>query len=367
MRVLPNSATPLEFARGVVRKFQGTGTSLQEGLGIRVELRSVPYKNTKVPREIPTNDSGKAIIVPLVDSAMVNDRNWNSWIAKFVNAKEFFDVLPVVFSKDAKGWDVIKGPNPVYLFETEVEQRMDMLNRQLLIFCLGRLSATGATATTPNPRLVISYHGESDGKAIGDKIHKCVGDEFRGLNAFLAHKDLPPGADLATGLKETVEQSAAMISVFTEDYESRPWCRREVRWARTPSSAGAERCWKMTPLVVVEALRRKCSVVLSEFAGCQLIPWDDELAIEVVDRALMEAVINAYHRRWSERYVGDNRVVINWIPDALSLLKLRAAGGLPSGYKLIYPGHGITATDQVLLRELFGDVQFLKYTEVTDT
>lgn len=365
----------MELAEGVLRLFQRMGKDLRGGPGIQVEFRSLPHphRTDNLPREIPEENADITLIVPLIDDNLMVDSAWNRWL-KELSAKQRFVVQPVTLSNNANRWRVTTGKHAIRLLDSPIDKRPGELHRQLMIVCAKLLSGPASSDSHKAPKVFVSYHGEGgdktqfDGLQIANELHESVKDDYHGLEAFFAHKSFGAGVNYEERIREEVEQGAAVISVFTSQYHERTWCRREVRWAREPRriTKGMD-CWQITPLIVVNALSTNWSEIIQEFGGCQIVGWSAGNAMQILDRALIEAVAASYHRRWAEKLASNGRVVISWIPDFLSLLKLRAAGHLPDGSTVVYPGHGVTDSDRKFLEVALRSVIIRTYDEIKDS
>jgi hypothetical protein len=79
-----------------------TSSPLSRGIGIPTYYRSVPYKNTHVPKDIPLQESEFNAIVLMVDDHLFNDDKWNSFarlLLKSINQKT--RIFPIAFSNNA--------------------------------------------------------------------------------------------------------------------------------------------------------------------------------------------------------------------------------------------------------------------------
>ena len=341
------------LASDLVDLFQGRGTDLQGGLGISVQLRGdfFPRKGGTLPREIDLDDARKSLLVPLVDYRLKANRDWTRWLKELAD-DERVEMLPVAVTSKENTWAGDGGQKMFPLYGHQIPERPDALKRKVMIFCIKLLRQLADPDRDGKPQVFISYHGEdgetegggqrlSRGTRIGKVIKEAIGlDCYRGLEAFYAHDSIDDGEQIGDAIKRGLSESDAMIGVLTRQYPEREWPRMELGAAREPVQIlNREDCWKVTPLVLADSLEsNRAALLLREFAGCTMIRWVDDdpaSALEVIDRVLIETVISSYHRCWGQDFVGEGRVVLTWIPDAISLFKLKAAGHLPAGKTVV--------------------------------
>ncbi|MEM7202960.1 MAG: hypothetical protein AAF628_22060 [Planctomycetota bacterium] len=127
------------------------------------------------------------------------------------------------------------------------------------------------------------------------------------------------------------QDAAALISVVTDAYPSRYWCRREVELARTPKiagDAGAMTIWTVQPTIAVERAGPRWSRPLPQLAQVPRLGWTDShheqsaRLADVVDRLLLETLLIGYYRRRAEKTAKTvpppprtSVALTTWVPD----------------------------------------------------
>ena len=362
------------LAKSLIRFFQRTGTDLQEGLGIPTYIRSqaAPGGGDGLPLDIRIGEAEITLLVVFIDDLMVGDNRWEHWISD-LSQRPGFVVFSVAFTEAATHWSIVKSHNLTRLYEEALDDRSIRLKRDLLSYCVSLLLRSG-DGVQEKAGVFISYHRETDlqaeenatvwrhGRRVAQSIYDAAGNYSSDIFAFFAEKTLGKNVFYEREIQRFARQSAVMLSVFTERYLERTWCRNELQWAREPRKIlGSVNSWEMTPLFVIDALSGFAASIPMEFTGCSMIRWQSEDTMEIIDRALAEALISAFHRRWAAKISGENRIVISWVPDSVSLTKLKTKGLLPGGCELVYPGYGISVAELSFLQQAFPNLRFRKF------
>ena len=373
-------------ARVLLQYFQRTGTELQEGLGIPVEFRSLKANESNLPREIATQVSQTNLVIPFVDAQFLADSDWRLWIER-LHQQECEVQIVSCFDAVEKRWAFAKKVNLTRIYDKSKTEIPKFLQRALTIRCLSILDL--ASPSGARPRIFIgsrandstiedaqdslSTEVEKDSangnvetsQQIPDRLFNLISNSYVGIEPFWAHKFLGPGAPLEEILT-AVSNSAGMIAVLTDDYLDSPWCRDEVEFAQQPRLIRENsNCWRVTPIVVVDYLKNCSPRMISEFNGCYFVRWNENKLFEIVDQILLESLIHAFHVRWAEKIDSDERLTISWVPDPLSLLKIKSERPENLKARVVYPGHGVTIADREFLKGCFdGGVSVLGFEEI---
>lgn len=230
-----------------------------------------------------------------------------------------------------------------------------------------------AGSELPPPIDVFLSHAKRDGAKVAIALRDGMAD-FGQIKAWYDANELPPGYNWTMPMEKAVrDKTAALVSIVTDSYPTRYWCRREVNLARTPqelarSQNGAVTAWTVQPTVAVSRHDSNWSRPLAQLAQVPHIGWLMEptqvqgRVEDVVDRLLLEALLVEFYRRYALHFVHTHQgppnqhlVLLTWVPDPWSLVQL--LGKLPTDdsieeFILAYPGHGLRTAELNELREL---------------
>lgn len=248
----------------------------------------------------------------------------------------------------------------------------------------------------PVPLDVFLSHAKRDGREIARNLRDGLAD-FGQMKTWFDENDLPAGYAWASPMVNAAEkQTAALISIVTDAYPTRPWCRKEVNVARQPreinlglpsaeESGGSITAWTVQPAVAVTRGRTSWSRPMAQLAQVPHLGWPEKpeevnrCIADVVDRLLLEALLVTFYRRLApvlaREYLGrsHNIALLTWVPDPWSIAHVRGAllERDPSrAWILAYPGHGLRSAErqelEVLLRSMekgHGQPQFVLTTQ----
>jgi hypothetical protein len=238
-------------------------------------------------------------------------------------------------------------------------------------------------SSLPEPLDVFLSHAKRDGRAIARSLRDGMAD-FGQMKTWFDENDLPAGYAWASPMVDAAEkQTAALISIVTDAYPTRPWCRREVNVARQPREVdlglprnaeggrGIITAWTVQPAVAVTRGRTSWSRPMAQLAQVPHLGWPDQLGdvgrciADVVDRLLLEALLVTFYRRLApvlaRQHANGSRNIafLTWVPDPWSVAHVRGAllERDPSRrWILAYPGHGLRSAErrelELLLRSM---------------
>ncbi|PHP52206.1 toll/interleukin-1 receptor domain-containing protein [Actinomyces ruminis] len=81
----------------------------------------------------------------------------------------------------------------------------------------------------PNVKVFLSYNESADGGQVAQELHDELSKVH--VDAVMARHAILPGADWEQAIRTELESSAALVSVGTKGYSTRPWCQQEIGWA----------------------------------------------------------------------------------------------------------------------------------------
>jgi SLOG cluster2/TIR domain len=148
--------------------------------------------------------------------------------------------------------------------------------------------------------------------------------------------EIPPGGRFPEEIQNGVLNSSALVTVLTDNWSSREWCRREVLEAKLAAR----------PVVVVDALEARVIRLFPYLGNAMTLRWraaiaspddttDDawskrrelwehEDAALIIEAALLEALRYQHEYRRLLRSAGTNEIALGTPPEALTVAHLPA-------------------------------------------
>lgn len=382
------------LARQVFDWFHAPSGELhRSGLGIPVYYRT---SKQGPPRPLEADEAQHNVVVALVDHNLVADAGWRGFLAGCRHKNT--TIFPVPLHRSAYQLSSVNALNFLRVDgrkdgEEDPQQRQERrgqrLRRQLTEVCArllqkslhGKTDETRANLETilekiqdevdclelrkylapvfrdeaGEPVTIFLSHAKADGTDVTEKLRMHV-QTYGQLRSFYDESDLPIGYQFGNKLEEAVKEGGAMISVVTDAYASRPWCRAELAWARRPRlEEGSLSHWKVTPTLVVTAMSGGLTRTIPEIGNLPSIHWVPGREQYILDLLLLEVLLASYHRLNAQSIVHrSGRHVISWVPDPISVMELAAtcrAEGLELN-ELVYPGHGISAAEREAIKRI---------------
>ncbi len=396
-----------------LKEDDGEGTEAGLPIWFRAHLNG-----GRISPEVAWDDSTLNLLIILVDDRMVADAAWRSAVERLVAEGERKEeekaakrclVLPAAVDWSAFRLSFLFGernripagdPAPAEEPTTDAGARAARERRIRLRARILRRAVTEAAtrqlrcpadAELPPPLQVFLSHAKQDGTEIALALRDGLAD-YGQLKTWYDANELPPGYHWDSPMRSAAKSNtAALISVVTDSYPTRYWCRQEVSLARqprdiTPKGVGAAiSAWTVQPAVALVRSQSRWSRPLAQLVQVPHVGWitesaarpgeteqeekerrdRDRLAIrarveDVVDRVVLEALLVEFYRRYAillanelKDVVDQQIVLVTWVPDPWSLVHL--LGPLPlTGRPLVlaYPGHGLRTAERRELSEL---------------
>jgi hypothetical protein len=400
------------FAKDIYTWFRGNpGDIYQCGYGIPVEYRSYPAGvEPKKRKPVELDQADINILVPLVDEHMVVDVHWRKDLEDLADAGSQVRSLicPVALHPTAYQLpekitrlnflrvDRVNDPQDWSEAERLQVRRQRLLSLLTQACCrlMWQQDETGAIdLDAPSaPIKVFISHAKVDGTDIAEAIRDQIYQHGQ-LQAFFDESDLAIGHTWDAGLRNNAQLgTTAMISVLTDAYASRPWCRREIRLARKArpilsQQPGAKDgtngeedpyCWIVKPIIVVDALVNGSTSFLPEFGPAPFVRWNRERASLIIDQLLREILLYGYNERRVRNFLQNNpkkqgQHYLNCIPDFQTILELwqttqKCIQGQESSTltRLVIPPPGIPLSEEQMLREFLPSMTELQIVTFDD-
>lgn len=373
-----------EFAKDIYKWFRGDPSNISQcGYGIPVEYRSHHFESTSKPlRAIELDKAEINVVVPLVNEHMVVSAHWREYLSTL--AKPQLDttclICPVALHpaayqlpEDITRLNFLRIDRANDPKNWSEEQRLEVRRQRLLSLltqvCCRLLwrqhNEKGAIdINIPSaPIKVFISHAKADGTDIAEAIRAQIYQHGQ-LQAFFDESDLAIGYAWEKQLENSAHLgTAAMIAVFTDTYANRPWCRQEIRLARAvqliPSghpntnpnatsesgeTGGQSCCWRVKPLIVVDALSNGANHFISEFGYAPVVRWNPDRVALLIDQLLREILLHGYNEKRAKLLPSvPGQHHLNCIPDLRTILDIATKHTLT---RIVIPPPGLPPSDE---------------------
>lgn len=360
------------------------GDATEAGLPVWYRCRLDPHPSE--PRIAPAIDyEGAAlnVVIVLLSDKLVNDQRWRLALEHLVgNADEDRPlVLPVsvdessfrlTFFNDKHQTIRIGHPRPQTATKEQEQARLATrsgLLRRAVMETVARAMRNGlgdghAKRAAPHRMKVFISHAKRDGAEVAEQVRDRLAQQSQ-LEPWYDTNDMPPGFAWYHPMVDAAkENTAALVSVVSDAYATRYWCRQEVKLARTPRCLDGThgRVWTVQPAVALHTEGGAWRRPMAPLSHVVHIGWRSaeaktDAVQEVVDRLLLEILLAEFYRRLctavaDSRPKDDRTVYLSFVPDPWTLTRLagewrRRYEALPT--KIVYPGFGLRTAE---LREL---------------
>ncbi len=341
------------------------------------------------PPSAPRSSANLRILIPLIDAHLIADPLWREWLRR-LGEDESRVALPVAL--DATAYNVAGGLRSLNFLrpaglplapehgpedlEPVIRSMLKQLTESLCRLMLYADEGDGGSRM-PRPKLKIFLsHAKADGVEPARRLRDYIYSQTQ-LAAFFDENDIAYGLSFSEiiGNDLSARETAAMIAVRSLKYAGRPWCRRELSLFRRPRRLTAEDAavqrWRLHPTLVVDALAPTGETLgIPEFGNAPWIRWDDRPGHEemVVTSLLRDVMLSAFHTALGEAVAGQAEpggIVINWLPDPLTLLHIPRVRKGTGEFEVIYPGRGLSGAELDILFETFPEVTFRSFDDLT--
>lgn len=335
--------------------------------------RSAVATSFRIQPEIDWDSALLNVVIILVDQHLVSSIEWCSAVEHLMresgSRKNKTLVLPVALHDSFyRMTGLYEAFNPIRLLDaTSAEAAAITLRRLASEAITRRLRQKSRTEEAKKLEVFLS-HAKADGREIAERIRDSLG-RYGQLDAWFDANELAVGDKWQKKILNAAgNDTAAMISIVTDHYSSRPWCRMEVVAARTPQPVDPRtRCiWKLQPAVAVHLPGTRWSRTMQALAGLPRIGWQpqqpDACIAEVVDRLMLETLLGYAHRQVASdlrkqearaRVPGfSGTIYVTWTPCPYTLALLRNTIHADDGTdrldqisRIVYPGYDLRTAE----------------------
>lgn len=340
------------------------------GTGLNVVFRYAAAHGSNVPLSIDLDESDTTAIIVLADTELAGDQDWKDYVTGLASAAESaglsvrlfpiaIDRAGLFLEEQALRWDQWAGTPP--------ERRQRLINELTYEFCRMlrhflehlRHPAEGEAALERYLQKVQIFLSHSKHDRDGDRIARIIRDKLHGghgLASFFDVHDIPAGLRFHRVLLKQVQQSA-VISIHTDSYSSREWCRREI--------IEAKRC--NVPLVVANCIGDRDERGFPYLGNVPIVRMDPEAVdrIDAVIGRLLDEVLKDFLWKCKVVKYGTENQEVTFVPRPPELISLAA---LPPIHEvpeptIVYPDPPLSAEEERLFELIAPHVRLRSFTE----
>ena len=335
-----------------------------------VLFRSANAPDSSTPLPVIWDDADTTGVVALMDNTLANDPMWTQYIRQLLREAEIkgldarvfpvameAGVLDIGLDIQAFRWDRWAGS------DDEREQRLlrELAHEfsRMLRHHLGERAdhdEDDLRRYRQNIQVFLSHskhdkHGEYVARSVRDWLH-----DNSALSSFLDVYDIPPGLSFSSVMDDSM-LDGAMVSIYTDSYSSRGWCRREVIKAKL----------RNIPMLVVDCLETVDERAFPYIGNVPVIRMDpgrcdriDRVASLLLDEVFKEFL---WRQKTARFRIAHPQVVFTARPPELILLSAMTDKAGDDRLSIVYPGPPLGLQEQRLFARVAPSVRLQTLTD----
>lgn len=346
--------------------------NIVEGTGLSVIYRSVAVPNSGCPLPIDFTDSETSATIVLIDTEFVGDQSWVGYAHSLAKETESLGfkhrIFPVFMDKKTMSINIDEQGFRLFDWGGSFNEKMDKLIAQLTYeFCrLLRFYLAYSNEAVNNDVALEGYlkkvqifisHSKHDNN--GERIAIIIRNylhENSGFQSFFDVLDIPPGVKFQQVLLHQVK-SSAMISLHSDSYSSREWCRREIIEAKR---------WNV-PLVIANCIENLDERSFPYMGNVPVVRLDPTLIcnIHFIIYRLLDEVLKNYLWDCKVKLANNKDESLIFIPRYPELISLTyiANAQEQKNITIVYPDPPLSAEEERLFFDIVPHVQLRSFTE----
>lgn len=359
--------------RIAVRLRQHFGTdryrNIVGGAGVTVLFRNTNAPDAATPLPIDWSEAEATAVVVLLDSTHANDAAWMRYVRELAGEADerglgsrVFPValeagsLDVGIDIQALRWDRwMEGglEREQRLFRELTYEFSRMIRHRLEQHTDGE---GGLQRYRQKIQIFLSHSKHDDhGKMVAEAVRDWLHDNSA-LASFLDVHDIPAGLSFSSVMDDSI-QDGAMMTIYTDSYSSREWCRREVIEAKR----------RNVPMVIVDCLQTVDDRVfpyLGNVPSIRMNPDRGDRIDQVVSLLLDELFKDFLWRQRIEEFRGSHpQVIFTARPPELILLSNLMDSADNGERTLVYPGPPLGMEEIRLFTDIVSGVRLCTLTD----
>lgn len=264
------------------------------GQAVALTRPAVPTRLYWTPEPVPWDEASTTLVLAFIDEYALGTEAWRTWLeARATEAGPGRVFLPVALDARFTNLD-LDHRHALRLYETPDHFRdapariLHRIWRTLRGEAKGRLFISHAKLDGEDKALAIKHYVENHTtlEPLFDRVSLLEGDRFD------------------QQIQDQLRTACALIVVLTDAWSGRPWCQRELLFAK---QAGV-------PVVVIDAIEQAVPRTFPYLGNGLTLRWTDDLAT-VLHRVMLEATRDAFVDRHLEALRG-----AGWLPTGADTL-----------------------------------------------
>ena len=367
----PDFERGLQMAEAIRQHFRyGKFEEVSGSSGVSVVYRSAPTPDSSIPLEINFDEAETTAIVVLIDSSLIDDGAWSSYVRTLANQTDHSGLGTRLFPVSIKGesiaalnlseqalrWDQWSG------YTKSRQQRLigmltyefcRMLRHYLMYLKHQVEDEEILNQYLEKVRIFLSHSKhDKDGPRTTESVRNRI-HERHSLSSFFDVYDIPAGLRFDKVLLHQVRHSAVIV-LHSDSFSSREWCRREVIEAKL----------NHVPLVVADCIRKLDDRSFPYMGNVPVVRVNhsDEKQIDfLVDRLIDEVFRDFLWNCQVEKYkftVDTDAVFWPRSPELISLASL-TQNSMTSGSVIVYPDTPISTEEERLFKSIAPQVRLV--------
>lgn len=347
--------------------------------GLRIPVFFCPDKGDDLPSQLNVdgglnlNAAQHTIVVVLADARMLRTvpngtgDAWKSFVKDAINLTPLnvspHHVLPIAIEPEgfqlSDSLHILPATLKEEVTQAEKDRRLAEISFHIAARAIQLLEHDKVPAVAPDrmkaPVTIFLSHAKADldRKHHDDPVCKtrALLDEFP-VEQWYDAQQITTNQDFADAISAGIHDCSVMLAFQTDQYSSRPWCRREVLTAK---QLGAH-------LLVVDALKSGEARSFPYGGNVPTVRWgfsddSDVDALRVIDRAVLEALRFKHNRLVLEALAEPNEIVLPVPPEALTLAN--EYPDLETEKTFLYPDPPLGREELQVLQSLRPKARFL--------
>lgn len=347
--------------------------------GLRIPVFFCPDKGDDRPPQLNVdgglnlNAAQHTIVVVLADARMLRTvpsgtgDAWKSFVKDAINLTPLnvspHHVLPIAIEPEgfqlSDSLHILPATLKEEVTQAEKDRRLAEISFHIAARAIQLLEHGKVPAVEPDrmkaPVTILLSHAKADldRKHHDDPVRKtrALLDEFP-VEQWYDTQQIATNQGFADAIAAGIRDCSVMLAFQTDQYSSRPWCRREVLTAK---QLGAH-------LLVVDALKSGEARSFPYGGNVPTVRWgfsddSDVDALRVIDRAVLEALRFKHNRLVLEALAEPNEIVLPVPPEALTLAN--EYPDLETEKTFLYPDPPLGREELQVLQSLRPKARFL--------
>ena len=328
---------------------------IARGVGIPTYFRNQASGPSGAPLPIPFGEAVQICVIALINADFANEDAWTPYLSDLLDqvsksqGKHCF--LPVALSSAAIGFEPTAHLNAIRADLCSEKERASFIQISVaheLCRLVGEVPPDGKHSGAV--KLFISHaksSGEVEAKELKERIENTHAERF--FDAV----SIAPGFEFKDEIEDGIRQST-MVALLTDTYSTRPWCCKEVLWAKE----------YRRPMIVVDALQKEEPRSFPYIGNCPVLRWSAS-----PDAIVLAALVETVRFRYQERRLSELKRIGRFPSEAVTLLRapelidcVELARRNPESLMVLYPDPPLGIDEASMLHQQNSSIHLIAAT-----